>query len=60
MIDSVMRTICTYMRLSCDEEEFEDNSKVWLGLSVEELGRRSPVFDQAEDGQTEEDNVCAL
>ena len=55
-----MRTICTYMRLSCDEEEFEDNSKVCLGLSVEELGRRSPVFDQAEDGQTEEDNVCAL
>ena len=31
-----------------------------LGLSVEELGRRSPVFDQAVDGQTEEDNVGAL
>ena len=56
MIDSVMRT----MRLSCDEEEFEDDSKVCLGLGVEELGRRSPVFDQTEDGQTEEDNVCAL
>ena len=48
------------MRLSCDEEEFKDDSKVCLGLSVEELGRRSPVFDQAVYCQTEEDNVCTL
>ena len=31
-----------------------------LGLSMEEQGRGPPVFAQAVDGQTEEDNVCGL
>ena len=43
-----------------DEEEFENDSKVCLGLSVEELGSWSPVLDQALDCQTEEDDIWSL
>ena len=46
--------------LTCDEEEFENDCKMCLGLSMEEQGRGPPVFAQAVDGQTEEDNVCGL
>jgi len=46
--------------LTGDKEEFENNSKMCFGLRVEELCRGSPVFDEAVDCQTEEDDISDL
>ena len=43
-----------------DEEQFEDDDKVPLGLCLDDARRVPPVLDQIVDGQQEEDDVGRL
>ena len=43
-----------------DEEQFEDDDEVSLGLRLDDPGRVSPVLDQIVDSQQEEDDVGCL
>ena len=49
-----------FVSVTSYEEKLKNNSKMHLSLGVEKLGGRSPVSDQAADGQSEEEDVGDL
>ena len=46
-----------FVSVTSYEEKLKNDSKMHLSLGVEKLGGRSPVSDQAADGQSEEEDI---